>query len=206
MRKSGSYHSPRRAEQAAATRGAIIAAASRLFAEQGYAATTMAAIAAEARVTPKSVFTVADKAHLLLMAVDEAIVGDGAPVPVADRPEFGALLTAGDPAEQVRLLAAQGAAVLMRLYPLYRAFDHAAAAEPALKDHWRDYQQRRRADLTRLAEAMRAPDGAVDSLWALLTWHPVALLVEERGWTQAQIERWLAGLLTAILTPPAAVP
>ena len=104
-RKSGSYHSPRRAEQAAATRAAIIAAAGRLFAEQGYAATTMAAIAAEARVTAKSVFTVADKAQLMLLAVDEAIVGDGEPIPVAERPAFRALLTADDPAKQIRLAA-----------------------------------------------------------------------------------------------------
>jgi AcrR family transcriptional regulator len=200
-RKSGSYHSPRRAEQAAATRAAIIAAAGKLFAEQGYAATTMAAIAAEARVTAKSVFTVADKAELLRLAVDRAIVGDTEAVPVADREEFRALLSIEDPAERIRLAARQGAATLVRLYPIYRAFEQAAAAEPALKQHWRDYQHRRRADLTRLAEAIPAPDGAVDTLWALLTWHPVALLVEERGWTEDQVAEWLAGVLTALLEP-----
>ena len=198
-RKSGSYHSPRRAEQAAATRAAIIAAAGRLFAEQGYAATTMAAIAAEARVTAKSVFTVADKAQLMLLAVDEAIVGDGEPIPVAERPAFRALRTADDPAKQIRLAARYGAAALIRLYPIYRAFEQATAAEPALKEHWRHYQRRRRTDLNQLAEAMHAPEGAVDTVWALLTWHPVALLVEERGWTESQVAQWLADLLTKLL-------
>ena len=49
-RNPSPYNAPRRAEQAAATRSAIIDAAGRLFAERGYAGTTMAAIAAEARV------------------------------------------------------------------------------------------------------------------------------------------------------------
>ena len=43
------YDSPRRREQAAATRREILDAAQRLFEQQGYAATTMAAIAARGR-------------------------------------------------------------------------------------------------------------------------------------------------------------
>ena len=44
------YESPRRRQQAADTRRDILEAAQRLFEQQGYAATTMAAIAAEAGV------------------------------------------------------------------------------------------------------------------------------------------------------------
>ena len=50
------YHSPRRRQQAAATRREILDAAQRLFERQGYAATTMAAIAAEAGVALKTVY------------------------------------------------------------------------------------------------------------------------------------------------------
>jgi AcrR family transcriptional regulator len=46
------YESPRRRAQADATKRDILAAAQRLFERQGYGATTMAAIAAEAGVTP----------------------------------------------------------------------------------------------------------------------------------------------------------
>ena len=45
-----SYHSPRRQAQAAATRLSILEAAQRLFERQGYAATTMDAIADDAGV------------------------------------------------------------------------------------------------------------------------------------------------------------
>lgn len=49
------YDSPRRREQAEATRRDILEAARRLFEAHGYAATTMAAIAAEAGVALKTV-------------------------------------------------------------------------------------------------------------------------------------------------------
>ena len=52
------YESPRRREQAAATRQAILEAAERLFAEQGYVGTSVAEIAQEARVALKTVYAV----------------------------------------------------------------------------------------------------------------------------------------------------
>ena len=50
------YDSPRRRAQAAATRGEILEAAERLFGQRGYAATTIAAIAAEANVALKILY------------------------------------------------------------------------------------------------------------------------------------------------------
>ena len=51
------YNSPRRQEQAAATRRAILESAQRLFEQHGYAATTMDAIAAETGVALKTVYS-----------------------------------------------------------------------------------------------------------------------------------------------------
>ena len=50
------YDSSRRLEQAAATRREILDASQRLFERQGYAATTMAAIATDAGVALKTVY------------------------------------------------------------------------------------------------------------------------------------------------------
>ena len=50
------YNSPRRQQQAAATRRAILEAAERLFLRDGYPATTMEAIAGEADVSLKTVY------------------------------------------------------------------------------------------------------------------------------------------------------
>ena len=122
IEKSSRYHAPRRLEQAAATRTAIIDAASRLFAENGYAATTMAAIPAEARVAVKSVYTLAVKSQLLLLAVDRAVVGDDEPVPFAERGERRRIVEAGAE-DRIRLTAELGARSLLRLFPIYRAFE-----------------------------------------------------------------------------------
>ena len=86
------YESPRRLERANATRAAIIDAAARLFAERGYGATTMAAIAAEARVSAKSVYALGDKAQLLILALDRAIAGDD-DTPLLERQQAQAVLT-----------------------------------------------------------------------------------------------------------------
>lgn len=207
------YHSPRRQEQAAATRDAIVAAAGRVFAARGYAATTMATIAAEAEVSVKTVHTLADKPQLLLMAVDVAIAGDNERVPVAERAFFERLLSSTDREAWLRSAAESAAETLLRLYPIYRAFEQAAATDDALRAHWRDYQHRRRTDVARLVNGMVATGGPlpgpvaealVDSLWALLTWHPVALLVEERGWTRSQLVDWLAHVLAALVPAPSA--
>ncbi|HVL03972.1 MAG TPA: TetR family transcriptional regulator, partial [Acidimicrobiales bacterium] len=50
------YDARGRQEQARRTRWAVLEAAHRLFLEQGYAATTMAAIAAEAAVSVETVY------------------------------------------------------------------------------------------------------------------------------------------------------
>ena len=67
------YESPRRREQAAATRRDILGAAQTLFENQGYAATTMAAIAAEAGVALKTVYVAFEtKSGLLRVALASA--------------------------------------------------------------------------------------------------------------------------------------
>jgi len=81
------YQSTLRGAQAQSTREAVIAAAGRLFSEQGYAATSIDDIAAAAGVSRATVFTsVGGKPKLLKTALDVAIVGDDEPVPLPERP------------------------------------------------------------------------------------------------------------------------
>src|SRR3954469_18926621 len=120
------YHAPRRQAAAAATKEAIAASAERLFARYGYAGTTIAAIAEEAGVTPKSVYALADKPGLLLLAVQRAGAAPG--------PE-------------------DAAAALLRRYPVERAFEEAANAEPVLRDAWRRHERARRAGLKEVVRA-----------------------------------------------------
>lgn len=202
------YEAPRRLEQANATRAAIISAAARLFAERGYGPTTMAAIAAEARVSAKSVYMLGDKAQMLRWALDTTIAGDDQPTVLAERPEMQAILRGTSGREKARLAAAMGAPMLVRMYPLYRAFEQAAGVDEEVAALWRDYQERRRQDARQVVLAVEEvatlrpgfdTDRATDTLWALLGWHPVALLIEERGWTVEQIQAWLEDIFMVVL-------
>src|SRR6185312_13590736 len=97
------YRSTLRANQARQTRQTIVTAASRLFAREGFGATTIDAIAAEAGVSRKTVFTaVGGKIELLKLAIDWAIAGDDEPVAVEDRPTVSRLLRQRDPEALLR--------------------------------------------------------------------------------------------------------
>ncbi|HEX6419601.1 MAG TPA: helix-turn-helix domain-containing protein, partial [Acidimicrobiales bacterium] len=76
----------RREQRARATRQRIVAAATALFGERGYAATTVGAIAGEAGVAPATVYQAfGTKSAILKRALDEAIVGDAEPLPLLER-------------------------------------------------------------------------------------------------------------------------
>jgi AcrR family transcriptional regulator len=91
------YDSSRRQRQAAQTRADILAAARRLFAERGYAATTIEAIAAEAEVSEATMYSGFGSKRGLLLAFQQQMQEN------VDREEgvreFDA--AAGNPAEQI---------------------------------------------------------------------------------------------------------
>ena len=128
---------------------------------------------------------------------------------LAGRPEMREILAARDPATRARLAARLGSRVLLRLYPFYRVFEEGAATDPVLREAWRDCQRRRHADTGQFVRAVADAGGlrpgltverATDTLWALVGWHPVALLIEERGWAEEQLTEWLEDVLVALLT------
>src|SRR6478735_5872131 len=91
--KPRKYSSPRRQEQAAATRSAILTTARRLFETDGYAATTIEGIAADVGVSSKTVYLAfATKAGLLRAVWDLALKGDEAPAGIAERPWYQQVL------------------------------------------------------------------------------------------------------------------
>src|SRR6516225_388819 len=98
------YESVVRREQAASTRRRILEAARRLFERHGYAATTMTAIAEEARVSLKTVYLVFGTKNGILRALWHLLLrGDEEPVPVGERPWFRAVLDEADPERKLRL-------------------------------------------------------------------------------------------------------
>src|SRR6478672_6190273 len=131
------YDSPRRREQAAATRRGILQAAQRLFERDGYAATTMAAIAAEAGVALKTVYVAFETKSGLLRALWHLLLrGDEADVPVADRPWYREVVDEPDPQRQLRLNARNARLVKERAAALMRVIRDSAPADPDIASLW----------------------------------------------------------------------
>src|SRR3989442_5955620 len=116
------YNSPRRQEQAASTRSSILEAAQRLFEEQGYAATTMEAIAAEAGVALKTVYVAfATKSGLLRALWDLLLKGDEEAAGVGERSWYREGIEEPDPPRQLRLNARHAPVVKDRIAGLLAA-------------------------------------------------------------------------------------
>lgn len=195
------YRSPRREQQAAATRLAILDAAQRLFEENGYAATTMGAIATEADVALKTVYLGFEtKAGLLRAVWDLALKGDTDDAPVAARPWYLEVLEEPNPERKLRRVAQASCGVKRRIGALLGVIRDAAPSDEDIADLWSliqsDFYVNQGAIVATLDHADALADGldaarATDILWTLN--HPDVwlLLVGERGWTPEQFETWL---------------
>src|SRR5919206_1864609 len=100
------YDSSRRQAQAAATRRDILDAAQRLFERQGFAATTMEAIAAEAGVALKTVYVAFETKSGLLRALwNHLLRGGRDDVPIAEQDWYREILEEPDPERRLHLVA-----------------------------------------------------------------------------------------------------
>jgi AcrR family transcriptional regulator len=198
-----SYESPRRREQAAATRAAILDAAQRLFELRGYAGASMPAIAAEASVALKTVYvTFETKSGLLHALWNVRLAGDDEPVPVMRRDWYRELLDEPDPRKQLRAIARQSREVKVRAGTVMEIVRNASFAEPSLADLWGRIQSEFYDVLRPIAEHLHRRGAtdltiakATDVLWTLNHPNVWQLLAVERGWTPEQYEDWLAETL-----------
>ena len=204
-----SYHSPRRQQQAAATRQAILEAAQRLFERRGYPATTMEQVAAEAGVALKTVYLAfATKSGLLRALWDLRLKGDQAEAAVAERPWYREVVEEPDPERQLRGNARNARLVKERIAGVLKILRSAAPVDPDAEALWRliqtDFYDNQRVIVESLQARQALRPGldvarASDILWTLN--HPDVwlLLVGERGWTPEQWERWFADTACAQL-------
>jgi AcrR family transcriptional regulator len=140
------YNSPRRQEQAAATRRAILESAQQLFEQQGYAATTMDAIAAETGVALKTVYSAfVTKSRLLRALWDFLLKGDQDDAGVAERPWYREVLEERDPERKLRLNAHYACIVKRRIAGLLEVIRSAAAVDADSATLWALIQRLRRA-------------------------------------------------------------
>jgi AcrR family transcriptional regulator len=208
------YDSRLRLERADATRLAIAAAAGRLFAESGYAATSIEAIAAAAGVGRATVFTsVGGKPELLKEAYRLAVRGPAdANTPLGQQARSRRISAEPDAHKLLAGYAGVIVEVGSRLAPLYEAVRAAAHANAEAREFWHLITEERRSAATgivrRLAERDALLDGldrqsASDILWVLNDPGLYQLLVTQRRWTQRRFRSWLTGSMQAqLLQPP----
>jgi AcrR family transcriptional regulator len=207
------YDSPARREQAAATRRDILEAAQRLFERQGYAATTVAAIAADAGVALKTVYAAFETKSGVLRALWNTLLrGDDDDAPVKERAWYREVLDEPDPRRRLRLNARNSRVVKTRIAGVLEVIRHAAPLDPDIDALWARIQSDFYENQRVIAAALGA-DGALapgldvvrasDILWTLN--HPDVwqLLVAQRGWTPEQYEAWFADATCAQLLRPA---
>src|SRR6266704_619949 len=205
-----SYQSSLRGAQAQSTREAVIAAASRLFTERGYAATSIEEIAAAAGVSRATVFTsVGGKARLLKTALDVAIVGDDAPRALPDRPRSKAIRAEPDARKYLALYAELVTEMDGRLAGIHEAVRGAAGVDPDARTLWESHLAQHRqsaanviADLTRKGGLRPGldPDAAADIVW-LLGPGAYHMLVHRRGWSPERFQAWLTETFISQLLP-----
>ena len=196
------YHSPLRRDRAEQTRAAVLDAATRLFAERGWAATGVRDIAREAGVSVETVYaSVGTKPEVLQQALDVAIVGDDAPVDLTARPEYLAMAT-GDLRARIEASSSLTATVHARTVGLLRTLREAAGRDAALAERLATahagHRETVRAGLP-LVAGRELEDTEADGLWAVLSWEVFELLTGPAGWTTEQYRQWLAGTVERLL-------
>lgn len=195
------YESLFRAEQAERTRQAVLAAARDLFAERGYAATSVAAIAQRAGVALDTVYAaVGRKPEVFRLLVETAISGTDQVVPAEQRDYLAAIRAATTASAKLRTYAAAVVELQPRLAPLYRAWREAAGADPDLAVVWHRIAQRRAANMRLFARDLAATgelrsdlstEAVADIVWSMNGPEYWLLLVEDRGWSPSRFQAWL---------------
>jgi AcrR family transcriptional regulator len=196
---------------AEATQRAIVEAATRLFAEHGYHATSIARIAAEAGVVPQTIYnSVGSKRDVLSRVLDFAAAGERAPVPV---PRFmhEQAEREPDPRRIIAQLVDFWRGALPRTAPVFRVIREAAAADPEIAALERARSAQRLANYRlaagTLAErgALRSGltiDGAAAAIFAIGHTEAYRALVIDGDWDDDAWAAWVQATLEAALLEP----
>jgi AcrR family transcriptional regulator len=204
------YHSPLRADQAEQTRRRILESAFRLFADRGYAGTTIAAIAEDAGVSTETIYlSLGGKRGLLEGAIEMAITGAEQEVTGEDSWWATVAELPGAP-ERLERLVGYSCRILARTRPIHAVIRGAADKEAfaavlgrrLLHDRLTAQTERIRKYLGDDLRPGLTVDEAGQRYSVLASPELYHLLTVELGWTTDQHRTWLTELLTTELLAP----
>jgi AcrR family transcriptional regulator len=200
------YRSEVRREGAERTRKLILDAAERCFLERGFAATTVASIAASAGTAAETVYaTFGTKARLLETLVRRAVRGPSE-TEVLAQPGPAAVREATNREAALRLFADDISARLQRVAPLLAVLAAAAPSNLALAKLYQELHTARLRNLAALADTLAkieplrpSKKETTETIWALASPELYQLLTSVQGWTRARYAAWLNTTLTTLL-------
>ena len=205
------YDGTNRERQARETRRRIVEAAAALFVREGYAATSIGAIAAEAQVAVPTVYaTLRSKANILRAVVDLTVRGDDDASPLAARTVWQEVERETDPRGAIVAFAALHRSICQREAAVFAQIEAAAGGDPDATALLAEHDARRYETQRRLARLLRdrgqlkpglKARPAADAIWALASERTYLALVRDRGWKPKAYERFLAEQLVAALLP-----
>ncbi len=202
--KGASDAGRRREVRARETRSRIVDAARRSFERDGYAATTVTAIAAAAGVAPATVYQAfGTKYAILARALDTAIVDDDEPPGVLDRPWVEQVRRHPDARDRLVVVVTRAAEIAARTAPLKTAMRD-AAADPDLRGLIQQDDDRRLVTQTALVEVIlgvapgtgMALDQAVATFFGLVNSDCYLLMTRTLGWGLVDWRCWLIDVLS----------
>jgi AcrR family transcriptional regulator len=205
------YSSALRIEQARQTRARILDAAQGVFADKGYAASTIEAVAAGAGVAVDTVYaTFGSKRGVLSALMDVRVGGDDQPVGVLDRAGPQGVRRDTNQARQVQTFARDVTAIIERARPVDDILRGAAAVDPEIAALRAGIQESRFQNMLKVVSWVAAngdlrgglsEEAGAAIVWSLTSPEIHKLLRVDRGWTMDQYAEWLAQTLTLTLLP-----
>ncbi len=203
------YRSKRREIQAEATRAAILDAARALFTTDGWAPTTMAAIARRAGVATETVYARFHSKRAIVHAlVVAAMRGNEPETPFMEQAGRQAVQRETDAGRMTEAFAADVSATLVRVAPILAVVRSAAEGEPEMRDLYLELHTARRRNLSRFVTMLAGLGGlrsditaeaAADDVWSLASPELLLLWTEAAGKSPAAHRDWLAAALRRLL-------
>jgi AcrR family transcriptional regulator len=202
-----------RAARIADTEARILRAATELFLEQGYLATTLTAVTRAAGVGDRTVYVrFGTKAALLKRAVDVAIVGDTLPVDVTGRDWFLQSMTAPTLAKRIEAMAAGARGIVERAGPILAVAYDVESSHPILAEAARAGRNATR-DSIRAMWRQAAQDGLLpagadvewlgDTAGLLSAAETYRLMSRTLQWDPDRYERWYRDTMTRLVAAAA---
>jgi AcrR family transcriptional regulator len=189
----------------------VLREARRRFLADGYAATTVGAIAEGADVSVETVYKAfGNKAGLLKAVFDVAAVGDDEPIPLAEREMVAAIRAEPDGRKKLRIYCRSYIKRAERMVPVHLLARDAAATDAAAEGVLEQLHRERLTGMTEFAQHLREARvlrkgvtivEARDVLWTYTSAEVWEMLVMQRGWKPDRFAGWLQQQLTAALLP-----